>query len=66
MGKYTGMSLSEREKELSKLLSDAKELNFSKHLIESYDKQLSEIREELKEIKQKQKEFMKLLKNKTQ
>ncbi len=60
------MSLNEREKALSKLLADAKELNFSKHLVESYDKQLNEIRAELKEIKQKQKEFMKLLKSKTQ
>ena len=66
MAKQREMSLNEREKELSKLLDDAKKLNFSKHLIVSYDKQLSEIRTELKEIKQKQKEFIKLLKSKTQ
>ena len=66
MVKNGEMSLNEREKALSKLLADAKKLNFSKHLVESYDKQLSEIREELKEIKQKQEEFMKMLKSKTQ
>ena len=66
MVKHKEMTLNEREKALSKLLADARELNFSKHLIDNYDKQLSEIRAELKEIKQKQKEFSKLLKSRTQ
>jgi len=66
MAKDKGMSLEQRAKALTELLEDAIELNFSKHLIESYDKQLNEIRAELKEIKQKQREFRKLLKSKTQ
>ena len=66
MVKHREMTLNERERALSKLLVDAKKLNFSKHLIKSYNRQLDEIRVELQEIKQKQKEFMKLLKSRTQ
>ena len=60
------MSLEQRAKALKELLADAINLNFSKHLVEDYNKQLEEIRAEIKAIKQKQKEFMKLLKSKTQ
>jgi len=58
-----GMSLMQREKALSELLTDAIQLNFSKHLIEDYQRQLNEIRAEIQAIKQKQKEFSKLLKS---
>jgi len=60
------MSLEQREKRLSELLMDAINLKFNKNLIEDYQRQLGEIRAELQEIKQKQKEFMKLLKSKIQ
>ncbi len=66
MAKDKGMSLEQRANALKELLEDAVKLNFSKHLIEDYNKQLEEIRAELKEIKQKQKEFRKLLKSRTQ
>lgn len=66
MGKYKGMSLEQREKALTELLLDAVELRFSKHLVEDYNRQLEEIRAELKEVKEKQKEFRKLLKSRTQ
>lgn len=66
MGKYKEMSLEQREKALTELLLDAVELRFSKHLVKDYNRQLEEIRAEIKEVKQKQKEFMKLLKSKTQ
>jgi len=64
MTKFKGLSLTQREKALSELLTDAINLNFDKHLIEDYQRQLNEIRAEIKEIKQKQKEFSKLLKSK--
>ena len=66
MGKQREMSLEQREKKLSELLTDAIQLKFSKHLIEDYQRQLNEIRTENKAIKQKQKEFSKLLKSRTQ
>lgn len=66
MAKQKEMSLSQREKALSELLEDARKLRFSKHLIKDYQKQLDEIRAELQEIKQKQREFSKLLKSRTQ
>ncbi len=66
MVKEKEMSLEQRAKALQELLEDAVKLNFSKHLVEDYNKQLEEIRAEIKGMKEKQKEFMKLLKSRTQ
>jgi len=66
MVKNNGISLEQRAKALQELLEDAIKLNFSKHLVEDYNKQLEKVKEEIEAIKQKQKEFMKLLNGKTQ
>jgi len=62
MPKSKHISLKQREKALSELLQDAINLNFNKHLIKNYEKQLKEIRLELDKLKEKQKEFSRLLK----
>jgi len=53
--KKAELSLTERKKELIKLINDAEELKFNPQLIKKYKKQLTEIETQINKEKEKKK-----------
>ena len=52
-GKKAELSLTERKKELVKLINDAEEMKFNPQLIKKYKKQLTEIEAQINKEKEK-------------
>lgn len=63
MVKRREMSLTARQKELIKLIEDAKKLKFNENLIIDYKKQLKEIENTIKKDNVKRKKLRERLKN---
>lgn len=62
MAKKLELTMYQKEKRLTELIKDAKELKFNINLIRDYEKQLKAVQEEIQELKDKKVKYRKSLK----